>query len=114
MKPHDNSSHLRPSVLCSHVTFRQRPPTEVQKLCGWHSLTLRAGVHGRRISFLFPISILCPVEEATGFDSILALEYLFHVGQYPNVNGRKRDLVTREGKIGNWQDSEILDDPDSE
>jgi hypothetical protein len=86
----------------------------VQKLCGWRSLTLRAGVHGRRISFLIPISILCPVEEATGFDSILALEYLFHVGQYPNVNGRKRDLVTREGKIGNWQDSEILDDPDSD
>lgn len=54
------------------------------------------------------------MEEATGFDSILALEYLFHVGQYPNVNGRKRDLVTRKGKIGNWQDSEILDDPDSD
>lgn len=47
-------------------------------------------------------------------DSILALEYLFHVGQYPSVNGRKRDLVTREGKIGNWQDSEILDDPNSD
>lgn len=41
-------------------------------------------------------------------------EYLFHVGQYPDVNGRKKDLVIREGKIGIWQDSEIIDDPDSE
>ena len=41
-------------------------------------------------------------------------EYLFHVGQYPDVNGRKKDLVIREGKIGIWQDSEILDDPDSD
>lgn len=41
-------------------------------------------------------------------------EYLFHVGQYPDVNGRKKDLVIREGKIGIWRDSEIIDDPDSD
>ncbi len=40
-------------------------------------------------------------------------EYLFHVGQYPDVNGRKKDLVIREGKIGLWKDQEIHDDPDS-
>jgi hypothetical protein len=41
-------------------------------------------------------------------------EYLFHTGQYPDVNGRKKELVIREGKIGLWKDQEIHDDPDSE
>lgn len=41
-------------------------------------------------------------------------EYLFHVGQYPDVNGRKKELVIREGKIGLWKDQEIHDDPDSD
>ncbi len=41
-------------------------------------------------------------------------EYLFHVGQYPDVNGRKKELVIREGKIGLWMDQEIHDDPDSD
>ncbi|MCG8414326.1 MAG: hypothetical protein MI746_08920 [Pseudomonadales bacterium] len=41
-------------------------------------------------------------------------EYLFHVGQYPDVNGRKKDLVVREGKVGLWRDNEIHDDPESE
>ena len=40
-------------------------------------------------------------------------EYLFHVGQYPDVNGRKKDLVIREGKIGLWKDNEVLDDPEA-
>ncbi len=40
-------------------------------------------------------------------------EYLFHVGQYPDVSGRKKDLVVREGKIGLWMDNEIHDDPES-
>ena len=38
-------------------------------------------------------------------------DYLFHVGQYPDVNGRKKDLVIREGKIGIWEDNEVKDDP---
>ncbi len=42
-----------------------------------------------------------------------AKEYLFHVGQYPDVNGRKKDLVIREGKIGLWKDNEVHDDPES-
>lgn len=43
-----------------------------------------------------------------------AKDYLFHVGQYPDVNGRKKDLIVREGKIGLWKDSEIQEDPDSD
>ena len=41
-------------------------------------------------------------------------DYLFHVGTYPDVNGRKKDLVIREGKVGLWRDSEVHDDPDSD
>ena len=41
-------------------------------------------------------------------------EYLFHVGQYPDIDGRKKDLVIREGKVGIWRDSQMLDDPDSD
>ncbi len=41
-------------------------------------------------------------------------EYLFHVGQYPDANGRKKDLVIREGKVGIWQDSKVLEDPDGD
>ncbi|MDA1369222.1 MAG: hypothetical protein O2971_00465 [Proteobacteria bacterium] len=40
-------------------------------------------------------------------------DYLFHVGQYPDVSGRKKDLVIREGQIGIWRDSQIHEDPDS-
>ncbi len=41
-------------------------------------------------------------------------DYLFHVGQYKDTNGRKKDLVIREGKIGLWKDEQMVDDPDSE
>ena len=40
-------------------------------------------------------------------------EYLFHVGQYPDVKGRKKDLVIREGKVGLWKGQEVQDDPQS-
>jgi len=40
--------------------------------------------------------------------------YLFHVGQYPDANGRKKDLVIREGKIGLWKDNRIEENPDSD
>ncbi len=40
--------------------------------------------------------------------------YLFHVGQYPDAKGRKKDLVIREGKIGLWKDECVHEDPDSE
>lgn len=39
--------------------------------------------------------------------------YLFHVGQYPDAKGRKKDLVIREGKIGLWKDDNIHEDPHS-
>ena len=41
-------------------------------------------------------------------------DYLFHVGQYPDTTGRKKDLVIREGRIGIWRDEQIHDDPESE
>ncbi len=40
--------------------------------------------------------------------------YLFHVGQYPDAKGRKKDLVIREGKVGLWKDNAIVDNPDSD
>lgn len=36
-------------------------------------------------------------------------DFLFHVGQYPDAKGRKKDLVIREGKIGLWKDETIHD-----
>lgn len=41
-------------------------------------------------------------------------DYLFHVGQFPDAKGRKKDLVIREGKTGLWKDNEVVDDPDSD
>lgn len=41
-------------------------------------------------------------------------DYLFHAGQYPDTNGRKKELVIREGKIGIWRDNAIYDDPESD
>ncbi len=41
-------------------------------------------------------------------------DYLFHYGQYPDAKGRKKELVIREGKVGLWQDGQIIDDPDSD
>lgn len=41
-------------------------------------------------------------------------QYLFHVGQYPDTNGRKKDLVIREGKVGIWKDSQIHEDPNGD
>lgn len=40
-------------------------------------------------------------------------DYLFHVGQYPDMNGRKKDLVIREGKVGIWSNGQILPDDES-
>jgi hypothetical protein len=45
---------------------------------------------------------------------INAKEYLFHVGRYPDVNGRNKNLVIREGKVGIWRDSQVLEDPDND
>lgn len=41
-------------------------------------------------------------------------QYLFHVGQYPDTHGRKKDLIIREGKVGIWKDSQVHEDPDSD
>ncbi|MCH7815486.1 MAG: hypothetical protein IIC60_02840 [Proteobacteria bacterium] len=43
-----------------------------------------------------------------------AKEYLFHIGQYPDSNGRQKDLVIREGKVGIWRNSQIEEDLDSD
>ncbi len=41
-------------------------------------------------------------------------QYLFHVGQYPDTKGRKKDLIIREGKVGVWKNSEVHEDEDSD
>jgi len=41
-------------------------------------------------------------------------QYLFHVGQYPDTNGRKKDLIIREGKVGIWKDAQVHEDPDTD
>jgi len=35
-------------------------------------------------------------------------QYLFHVGQYPDANGRKKDIVIREGKVDLWENNSIV------
>ena len=39
---------------------------------------------------------------------------LFHIGQFPDTTGHKKDLVIREGKVGIWRNDQIHDDPKSE
>ncbi len=39
---------------------------------------------------------------------INGVEYLFHVGQYPDCHGRKKDIVIREGKIGIWDSDTVV------
>jgi hypothetical protein len=41
-------------------------------------------------------------------------EYLFHVGQYLDTNGRKKDLIIREGKVGIWKDLQVHGGPDTD
>ncbi|MFT7472519.1 MAG: hypothetical protein ACI8XU_002417 [Kiritimatiellia bacterium] len=41
-------------------------------------------------------------------------QYLFHIGQYPDTNGRKKDLIIREGRVGIWKDSQVHEDPDTD
>lgn len=41
-------------------------------------------------------------------------QYLFHVGQYPDTNGRKKDLIIREVKVGIWKDPQVHEDPDTD
>ena len=41
-------------------------------------------------------------------------EYLFHVGQQLDTNGRKKDLIIREGKVGIWKDLQVHEDSDTD
>ena len=41
-------------------------------------------------------------------------EYLFHAGQYLDTNGRKKDLIIREGKVGIWKDLQVHEDSDTD
>ncbi|PCI77243.1 MAG: hypothetical protein COB20_08515 [SAR86 cluster bacterium] len=41
-------------------------------------------------------------------------QYLFHVGQYPDTSGRKKDLIIRVGKVGIWKGSQVHEDPDTD
>jgi len=41
-------------------------------------------------------------------------EYIFHAGQYLDTNGRKKDLIIREGKVGIWKDLQVREDPDTD
>lgn len=35
-------------------------------------------------------------------------EYTFFVGKYPDMKGRKKDLIIRQGHVGTWANNEIL------
>tara|TARA_B110000459_G_scaffold25606_1_gene24752 strand:- start:1383 stop:1610 length:228 start_codon:yes stop_codon:yes gene_type:complete len=41
-------------------------------------------------------------------------EYIFHAGQCLDTNGRKKDLIIREGKAGIWKDLQVHEDPDTD
>ena len=38
-------------------------------------------------------------------------EYLFHTGSYPDVQGKKRELIIREGRVGLWRNEKMEDGP---
>ena len=40
------------------------------------------------------------------------ISYLFHIGQYPDAKGRKKEVVIREGSVGLWRDDSIVDSTD--
>lgn len=42
------------------------------------------------------------------------IDYLFHIGQYPDMSGRKKDLIIREGKIGIWRNEQIEEDKEND
>ncbi|MEX2131675.1 MAG: hypothetical protein WD772_09320 [Pseudohongiellaceae bacterium] len=41
-------------------------------------------------------------------------ECLFYSGQYPDCQGKKHELVIREGLVGLWKNEHMEDDPDSD
>lgn len=41
-------------------------------------------------------------------------ECIFYTGQYPDVQGKKHELVVREGQVGLWKSERIDENPDSD
>ncbi|MFM1897574.1 MAG: hypothetical protein RLZZ385_2648 [Pseudomonadota bacterium] len=41
-------------------------------------------------------------------------DYLFHTGTYPDLQGRKRELIIREGQVGLWRNETMEDNPDDD
>jgi hypothetical protein len=71
-------------------------------------LTIRYNVNGITIDDLAYAKLRTEVAFKTKALKINGTEHVFHVGQYPDINGRKKDIVVREGKIGLWKNDSIL------
>jgi hypothetical protein len=70
--------------------------------------TIRYNVNGITIDDLAYAKLRTEVAFSTKALNINGAEYVFHVGQYPDVNGRKKDIVIREGEIGLWKNNAIV------
>jgi hypothetical protein len=36
------------------------------------------------------------------------VEESFYVGQYPDLAGKQRDIVVRQGRVGRWKDDAVV------
>jgi hypothetical protein len=70
--------------------------------------TIRYNVNGITIDDLAYEKLRAEVALRSKSLKINGTEYLFHVGQYPDSNGRKKDIVIREGKVGLWDNDSVV------
>ncbi len=70
--------------------------------------TIRYNVNGITIDDLAYEKLRAEVALRSRSIKINGTEYLFHVGQYPDSNGRKKDIVIREGKVDLWEDDSVV------
>lgn len=73
---------------------------------------IRYNVNGITIDDLAFAKLKTEVDLKSKLLKINGVEYLFHVGQYPDIRGRKKDIVIREGKVGLWNTDTIVETRD--
>lgn len=73
---------------------------------------IRYNVNGITIDDLAFAKLKTEVDLKSKLLKINGVEYLFHVGQYPDIKGRKKDIVIREGKVGIWDTDTIVETRD--
>ena len=69
---------------------------------------IRYNVNGITIDDVAYAKLKAEVALKTKSLKINGKDYVFHVGRYPDSNGRKKDIVIREGKVGLWDADSIV------